>query len=100
MSARRVFPNFHQIVANELMNYFTAKAKEIEAQAATRDAGLRLKLLGVDPEWRVGEALNALPDKVFVCTAEGCDRPVICHSWDEREHCDEHFLPKPKPETK
>lgn len=96
---RRLFPNFHAIVSAELAAYFATKSKAIEAEAGVREVARKLKLLGVDPEWRISEALNADPEQVFVCGHEGCDRPVISQSWAPRDFCDEHTPPaKPEPE--
>lgn len=98
MAAKRLFPNFHAIVSAELAAYFAAKSKAIEAEAGVREVGRKLKLLGVDPEWRISEALNAPPEQVFVCEHDGCDRPVISQSWAPRDFCDEHTPPRKEPE--
>ena len=93
---RKVFPDYHAIVSKELSSYFSAKAKAIEADGEVRRAGARLKLLGVDPEWRIQDALSASADEVFVCAHDGCDRPVISRSWDQREFCESHTPPPEK----
>lgn len=97
--SKRVFPNFHRIVSAELAAYFQAKAAAIEAEAKVTESAARLKLLGVDPEWRISEALSAKPEDVICCDHPGCDRPVISHSWDPKSFCEEHHVEKTRPRS-
>lgn len=94
----RIFPNYHQIASAELSTYFKAKADAIDAETKVKASLNRLKLLGIDPDWRLGEAMNADPDEVFVCEHDGCDRPVIVRSWSrvEKKLCESH-APKETP---